>query len=204
MNYPSSDFLQKKLPAGSFDYCIQLWKEYPFKLVINKKRLTKNGDYRFDRRNKSHTITVNENLNPYAFLITYIHEVAHRSSYEIYGRKISPHGKEWKDEFKRLMEPMISINIFPVGVYSEVKRHMLNPKASSHSDHRMTKALAKYDIDEGTVHLDDIEMGKDFIFRKKVYKKLEKRRTRVVCEEIRSGRRYLISGSADVEPSGIS
>lgn len=199
MNYPSSDFLQKKLPPGSFDYCIHLWKEYPFKLIINKRRLTKNGDYRFDRRGKSHTITVNENLNPYAFLITYIHEVAHRSSFAIYGRNINPHGKEWKSEFIRLMNPLMTTSIFPESIMRELTRHMRNPKASSHSDHKLTKALAKYDLEDGTIHLDEIQIGDAFIFRSKTYTKIEKRRTRVVCEEVRSGRRYLISGSADVE-----
>ena len=43
-----------------------------------------------------HRISVNENLNPYAFLITLLHEVAHMTTWEKHRlrmRRCRPHGR---------------------------------------------------------------------------------------------------------------
>ena len=40
------------------------------------------------------------------FLFTYIHEVAHAAVYQRWGRKPEPHGKEWKQTFSALMQPL--------------------------------------------------------------------------------------------------
>ena len=47
------------------------------------------------------------NLNPYRFLMTLVHEVAHLVAFQKYGRAIKPHGKEWKFTFQTLMLPFI-------------------------------------------------------------------------------------------------
>ena len=45
-------------------------------IIVTKQRLTKHGDFRF-HPNKKPIITVNNSLNPYRFLITLLHELAH-------------------------------------------------------------------------------------------------------------------------------
>ena len=64
------------LPAASVAYCHQLWQHYQFRFIVAKPRRTRLGDFRV-LPNSQTQITVNANLNPYAFLITYVHEVAH-------------------------------------------------------------------------------------------------------------------------------
>jgi hypothetical protein len=53
-------------------------------------------------------ITVNVNLNPYNFLVTYLHEVAHLEVYRQYKRRQPPHGKAWKTHFRLLLIPVMS------------------------------------------------------------------------------------------------
>ena len=48
---------------------------------IKSERKTRHGDYR-QLPNNRHQITVNSNLNPYRFLITLIHEIAHFEAYK--------------------------------------------------------------------------------------------------------------------------
>ena len=68
-------------------------------IVVTKQRQTKHGDFRF-HPSKKPMITVNDSLNPYRFLITLLHEIAHfRVSLE-FGNRVKPHGVEWKRAFQ--------------------------------------------------------------------------------------------------------
>lgn len=82
-NFGSPGILEKYVPPASTDYCHQLLYRYGFRLKITRSRKTKLGDYRFLSVQKKHVITVNHDLNPFQFLITYIHEVAHLVTFEI-------------------------------------------------------------------------------------------------------------------------
>ncbi|MEQ8926509.1 MAG: SprT-like domain-containing protein [Fulvivirga sp.] len=190
--------LSKFMPEPAVNYCYELWAKHNFKLSIKKKRQTKLGDYKYNPKTKSHYITVNNDLNPYSFLITYIHEVAHLVTFQDYGRRAAPHGKEWKSVFKNLMLPLLNNNIFPDDVLRTLASYLKNPKASSCNDHALTKMLSKYDEKNG-VFLEEIPTGKVFKLGNRTFKKESLRRTRFVCEEIPTGRKYLISKSALVE-----
>lgn len=190
---------ERHVPAGAVDYCLGLWKELGFGLKITPNRKSKYGDYRYDPSTDKHSISVNGGLNPYAFLVTYIHEVAHKTNFDLHHNKVDPHGKEWKHQFKKLMIPMLREDIFPMDVLDPLAVHMKNPKATSVSDPYLFKALRNYDQNSSDVYLSEIEIGQKFLFRQKVYRKLEQRRTRILCEHSESGKQYLISGTAPVQ-----
>ncbi|MFY0653253.1 MAG: transcription elongation protein SprT [Cyclobacteriaceae bacterium] len=194
------DLFEKHVPSTAVDYCYQLWLSFDFNLRITKKRNSKLGDYKFDPATTQHSISVNHNLNKYSFLITYIHEVAHLTTKEKYPRKVSPHGREWKNEFRKLMLPILNDKIFPDGLLRALASHMRNPKASSTSDKLLYKALMEYDENNGAILLAELEIGSTFLFNKRIYKKLEKRRTRSLCVEMKSNKKYLVSETASVKP----
>lgn len=192
--------LKKYLPEPSIKYCYDLWQQNPFQFKITRKRNTKLGDYRYISSQKHHVISVNHNLNPYSFLITYIHEVAHLFAFIKYGRKIAPHGTEWKHTFQQLLYPVLNEMVFPTDVLSVLKKHMINPHASSQSDMNLALVLKKYDDNYGFLTpLADVSMGVTFIFNKRLYEKEHTRRTRAVCKELATGRKFLISEVAMVE-----
>lgn len=194
---PKAVFYQY-FPAPAVEYCFDLWLLHKFHFKIPKKRQTRLGDYRFDPATRLHTITVNADLNPFSFLVTYLHEVAHLNTQMKYGNRVDPHGKEWKNEFIAIAKPMLSTQIFPSFVLDALKKYFINPKASSCSDHELQKALQWFDEEGNHLYLGDIQPGKLFQFNDRKFLKEEVRRTRILCKEIATGKKYLISKMAKV------
>lgn len=95
---------------------------------------------------------------------------------------------------------MLREDVFPMDILAPLARHMKNPKATSVSDPELFKALRNHDKSNNGTYLSEIEVGQKFLFRQKIYRKLEHRRTRVLCEHSDTGKQYLISGSAPVSP----
>lgn len=191
------DILSKFVPKQALDYIILLLQQEPVYLKITRQRKTKHGDFKagIGRQN---TITVNHNLNKYAFLITFLHEMAHLKVYKKYIRKRKPHGKEWKEEFKELMKPMLETHVFPEEIHDLFVAHMKNPKASTSSDIALVKALRIYDFPTNTLTLDDLEIGDLFTIHGKKFKLGEKRRTRFMCKELNTNKLYTINQLAEV------
>ena len=189
--------LVEHVPRNAVHYCLDLWSAIPFHFKVTKTRNTKLGDYRYDHRNKSHSISVNFDLNNYSFLITYIHEFAHLLTNERHGRQVAPHGKQWKGCFRELMEPVLTDLIFPTELLKPLTKHMRNPKASTYADSNLVAALRNYDhADVGLVTLGELNEGDIFEFNNRMYKRLDLRRTRILCQESGSRKRYLISKMA--------
>ena len=190
---------EKYFPKAAVFYTYQLWQKYRFQFKITRHRKTKLGDYRFDPRKKKHYVTVNHNLNTYAFLITYIHEVAHLVAFLNHKSKIAPHGEEWKETFRDLMKPVMNLQVFPTELYSSLLNHMINPKATVYADSTLMRILRTFDPQSSKIHLEDIEIGSHFMFKERIFEKKLLRRTRVLCKELSSGKKYLISKMAMVD-----
>lgn len=157
------------------------------------------GDYRYDRKTGKHTITINNDLNPYSFLITYLHEVAHLVTFNEHGHRVQPHGVEWKDNFIKTLQPTLNETTFPKEVLNILKKHLNSPKASSCSDPVLYQILKKYDLNSDDIFLHEVPKGATFLFNEKAYIKQETRRTRVLCTEKATGKKYLISKVAAVK-----
>ena len=84
----------KHIPENAINLVQSLIEYHSINLKIVNQRQTKHGDFR-QLANGKFQITINNNLNPFQFLLTLIHEIAHHTTFEKYGR-IRPHGKEWK------------------------------------------------------------------------------------------------------------
>lgn len=198
--YRNLQILQQYLPEGTAEQAYAWIQQYRFRLRISRSRQTRFGDYQPPiKPGDIHRISVNHDLNPYAFLITFTHEVAHLITFEKYKDRVAPHGKEWKEEFSLLLQVFFNRSIFPQDVEDALKNYVLNPKASSCSDHALYRALKKYDT-KPVIHLE--ELPKDSIFqlgKNGIFKKGIKRRTRYLCMHLKSKRMYLISGIAEVK-----
>ena len=77
------------LPDAALEACHALIQRHRVVLKIVKKRVTRHGDYRI-LADGSHRITINASENPYRFMLTLVHEVAHLVAFEKYGRTIKP------------------------------------------------------------------------------------------------------------------
>ena len=189
------------VPEGT-EYIIAEWIiKNPVKLIISKERRSKLGDFRYNyNKKKLNSISINGSLNKYSFLITLTHEFAHAEAFNNYGRKIKPHGIEWKNHYKELMSVYFEKEIFPEDIHQVLKSHMKNPKASSHSDLKLVKVLNKYDNyqDNNKMYLEDLNEGDIFATGNKIFTKGIKRRTRFICTENTTKRNYLVSALAEV------
>lgn len=191
--------LIKYLPPDTVEPLAALIIELKVHLRVSKQRSTKLGDYRHPHGNQGHRISVNHNLNQYAFFITLVHEIAHLLTWNRYQNLVDPHGREWKAFFQNLMVPFLGKGIFPEDVEHAMSRYLKNPAASSCSDPHLFKVLSRYD-EHPVIHLDDIPAGAKFgLSNGMIFIKGEKRRTRYRCIEQRSGRAYFVSGIAEVE-----
>jgi hypothetical protein len=177
-----------------------LIKENAVHLKIVNERVTRHGDYR-RLENGQHQITVNATLNKYRFLITLVHEIAHLVAFEKYGRRIKPHGLEWKRTFQYMMLPFIRPEIFPSGLLPLLARHFRNPKASSSTDAQLYIALKKFNEQQSDKsYVFELPMGSIFrLYNGKLFRKGNRRTKRYECVEVSSGKVYLFQPNAEVE-----
>ncbi|NNF85582.1 MAG: sprT domain-containing protein [Winogradskyella sp.] len=191
--------LDQYIPSKAIPLVKQLLISDHLTIKIKTERKTRHGDYR-KLPNGKHQITVNSNLNPYRFLITLIHEIAHLEAYKIHGHSIKPHGKEWKQTFQHLMLPFLNPEIFPEDLLPILANHFKNPKASSDTDVQLALALKAFDDSQDRTFVFEVPLGCSFkLYNGKIFKKGNKRRKRYECFEIKSGRTYLFNPNAEVE-----
>ena len=195
--------LEEYLPEIVVKPVADLIVKYNIHFRISRSRRTKLGDYRPPINQPYHKISVNHDLNQYAFLITFIHEVAHLIVFEKYKTRVSsPHGAEWKREYRDLMQTFINLKVFPKDVEKEVSRSIINSKASSTAEIELTRILRSYDENkkEGVTHLEDLPEGSTFVIKTgRRFKKGTKRRVRFMCQNIDNQRWYLFHPLTEVK-----
>jgi len=195
------ELLDKYLPAETSDVISEWISMYNIHLRITKNRTTKHGDYYPPVKSQYHRITVNHDLNKYAFLVTLVHEVAHLRVWELYKNKVKPHGREWKMEFRNLMIPFLNRGVFPGDVNDALEKYLINAKASTSSDLDLSRALGKYDAINSKIVLENIPSQTVFRLRNgKTYRKGDRLRKRYRCMCLNNNRIYLINPLVEVIP----
>jgi len=169
-------------------------------IKITKKRKTKHGDFR-RYTNGTSLITVNNKSNPYSFLITLLHELAHFKVLQLYPYKVKPHGLEWKSIYREILIPFLNPDIFPEPICGLLANHMKNPKASTDRDFKLIIALRQFDPSSSKTSIYQLKDGKHFALENdRVFIKLKKRRTLFECREKSTGKIYLFSPQSEVKP----
>lgn len=184
-------------PKAAESSILKMTAEHSVILHLARPRQSKWGDFKA-MKNGSGTpsISVNSNLNPAAFLITFVHEWAHYVVWKKYN-STKAHGLEWKTAFVELIQPFLNESCFAPDLLPIVKTYFNNPSAAISSAPQLYHALTPASSDQ--VPVQEIRLGGHFSFRGKVYKRLEKRRTRFKCELVGQKRIYLFSQNALVE-----
>lgn len=194
--------LQSYLPEGSFTEVLHYLQLHKVHLTISRKRQTILGDYRHAVNEKTHRISVNGNLNKYAFLITLLHELAHLFTFEKYGHRVYAHGNEWKSEFSKILSKFLQHKVFPADIEKALLSTLQNPAASSCGDEKLLRVLHQYDEKkEGVILVESLAEGALFKVKdEQIFRKGEKIRKRYKCIEVSTGKLYLFSAVYEVRP----
>ncbi len=187
------EILAKYLPKAVVDPVFAWVVRYQIHLKITPSRATKLGDYRPPGNKQTyHRITINHDLNQYAFFITFVHELAHLLTHKQYTRMVQAHGKEWKANYRNLMKPFLEKNVFPPDLQRTVYQHLRNIKASSQADVELTRTLMLFDEDKQETLIEDLQPGDRFLFRNnRKFQVVEKLRKRYKCVELANQRVFL-------------
>jgi len=179
---------------------IAKWIDYfQCEFKISRNRATKLGDYRHPFKDAGHKISVNNDLNRYAFLVTTVHEFAHLLTWNEYKNKVKPHGQEWKNNFKRMMSPFLEQSVFPEDIHRAILIYLSNPSASSCTDLQLSRALKRYDQAYNSSRLEEIPLNTVFTIKDgRKFRKGERLRKRYRCLCLDNGNIYLFNPLAEV------
>lgn len=206
----TKQLLSPYLPKPALERILRWFARNPVTLVITKDRSSKSGDYRAPRRSQPARIGINRSLNQYEFLITLVHEMAHHSAWlaeqnkkkfflPIKRSNYKPHGKAWKNCFRRMMQPYLTRRIFPADILLFLKTYLENPRAATSADLELRLILKKYDEPDGSEFVADLPY--DAVFRLpggRKFRKKEKLRKRFRCIRMDTNQVYLFSPAAEV------
>ncbi len=195
------DALKDYIPEGTFERVSTFLHQYHIHLTITRQRTTVLGDYRNAVQGKNHRISVNGNLNKYAFLYTLIHEIAHLLVFDRYGHRVASHGKEWKAQFSMLLKDFLEENVFPADIREAVGRSLRNPAATSCAEDDLLRVFRNHDPHKKNVlFVEEVEEGKLFALRDgRIFKRGERVRKRYKCTELSTGKEYLFSPVYEVK-----
>jgi SprT protein len=197
------DYLRRFIPEPAVMKVLEYLNQYKVHLTITRERKTVLGDYRHATQYQAHRISVNGTLNPYAFLITLVHELAHLVTFTQYGNRVQSHGKEWKTLYAVLLSEFLKEKIFPSDIQQAILKSLHDLPASSCADEGLMRVLRKYDRNnDGMVLVEDLSEGQLFdIGEGRIFKKGKKLRKRYQCLEIKTGKMYLFSPIYEVKVS---
>ncbi len=197
--------LRRFIPPAAVEIMADWVLRYNFDLRITEPRASKFGDYTSPSKHQRHRISINHNLNPYAFLITLVHEVAHLATFDKYAiivHRIKPHGIEWKGEFQRLIQPFLHDGVFPPDVLHALRNYMENPAASSCTDVHLQRVLRRHNQHPSAeVHLEELPYKSLFKTNsQRLFEKGTRQRVRFLCTELSTRRQYLFHPLTEVMP----
>jgi len=187
------------IPVAAKEKLGDLLQQEPVLIKVVKRRRTKHGDYR-KLPSGLIQITINESENPFRFLITLLHEIAHHLAFQDHGFRIAPHGREWKNTFSRIAQPFLIPSIFPSPLLEVLQHHLKNPKASSDTDIQLGLALKSFDPSTHKKAIFELPVKAKFKLENgRVFQKGIKQRKRYLCTELSSGKAYLFQPTAEVD-----
>ena len=208
----TTDVFRSFIPDQSIDYILHWFLENKVRLRISLSRSSKTGDYRPSHQNLPPRISVNNNLNPFDFLITLVHEMAHHAVWRTFAMtnheasprmhrrfRPKPHGQEWQYQFHQLMIPLMNTSVFPPDVLYMVEKYFTDLCVSRRYGMNLTRVLKKYDKPDGKEFVENIPF--DAVFRLpdgRLFRRKEKVRKRFRCICMNNNRIYLFSPLAQV------
>lgn len=194
--------LRNHLPEQAVGWVYEYLERYKVHFHITRERRSKLGDYRWPQpRHPFHEMSVNGDLPKLMFLWVFLHEAAHLETHLKY-RSVQPHGHEWQYEYVRLIAD--HRDCFPDEVRPMLDRYVARVPLQRSLGREIEETLRRHGSDiQGVADLclDDLPAGSRFRLKTKpevLFESIERRRTRWLCRDVDSGRKYAVAGRAEV------
>ena len=202
MNLQHKQILLQYFPEEAIEQVSSLLNKHAVQLKITRERVSKLGDYRPPAQHHGHRITVNGNLGKYLLYLVFLHEMAHLLIWNKYGRSVSPHGPQWKQEFGSMLRQAVYMGYIPENLKVPVEAFAAKVKATFAADPVLWKCLKSMDERLAReITVEDVPV--ETLFRAtngRLFKKEEKLRKRYRCFCLNNNRRYLFHPMAVIEP----
>lgn len=188
--------LEKYLPQNTLQYLKAWFSDYYIHIKVTRNRDSKLGDYR-KLPDNSHEITINSTLVPQLFFFVLTHELAHLIAFEKYGRRISPHGSEWKETFRQML--LQSIEVYEENLRPIIVKFSKSPKANFMSSTELVKYFHIEKQDDKLQFIQELQKGEYFIYRREKYLLEGLIKKNYLCKNLATGRKYSFKPLARVE-----
>lgn len=183
------------LPEGAIYFLKQWFGNHFIHIRITRNRNSKLGDYR-KLADGSHEISINCTLEPELFFFVLTHELAHLLAFEKFGRKIPPHGTEWKHTYREML--LESLSVYSEELKPIIAKFSRSPKANFMASPELVRYFRADNKDSGNVFVESIHPGEDFLYKGQPYKMLGRRKMNYLCRNSSTGRDYIFKPLAEV------
>ena len=191
------------MPEKALDEVVVLLQKYPIHLGLMAPRSRVFGDYRAPQNVREfHKITVNGDLNKFAFLMTFLHEYAHLLVFVNHGPRAQAHGNEWKTYFRQILHHFISLEIFPDDIRLALQNHMKKVPATTASDPQMMRVLERYNTrksPENEMTVEQLPAKARFKYNGEIFEKGERLRKNFTCIRLSDGVKFRFNPVAKVQ-----
>ncbi|MDQ1098162.1 MULTISPECIES: SprT-like domain-containing protein [Chryseobacterium] len=188
--------LEKYLPPNTLQY-LKIWfSDYYIHIKITRDRHSKLGDYR-KLPDRSHEITINSTLAPQLFFFVLTHELAHLIAFEKYGRRIYPHGPEWKDTFRKML--LESLEVYEQDLRPIITRFSKSPKANFMSSPELVRYFHIGREEDDLQFMEELKKGDSFMYRNEKYLLEGLIKKNYLCRNLVTGRQYSFKPLARVK-----
>ena len=188
--------LEKYLPQNTLDHLRNWFSDHSIHIKITRNRNSKLGDYR-KLRDLSHEITINSTLQPQLFFFVLTHELAHLIAFEKFGRRISPHGNEWKETFRKML--LESIEVYEDDLKPIIFKFSKSPKANFMASPDLVKYFHIENHEDDEIYIESLTKGDHFTYRNEKYLLEGLIKKNYLCVNLVTGRKYSFKPLARVK-----
>ncbi|WP_159472549.1 SprT-like domain-containing protein [Chryseobacterium sp. 18068] len=188
--------LEKYLPQNTLFYLRKWFSNHYIHIKVTKNRNSKLGDYR-KLRDNSHEITINSTLAPQLFFFVLTHELAHLIAFEKFGRRIAPHGNEWKHTFREML--LESTDAYEEDLKPIIIKFSRSPKANFMASPDLVKYFHIENQNDDEVFIEKLSKGENFIYQDQKYLLEGLIKKNYLCMNLATGRKYSFKPLARVK-----
>lgn len=188
--------LEKYLPQNTLLYLRNWFSDYSIHIKVTRNRNSKLGDYR-KLRDNSHEISINSTLAPQLFFFVLTHELAHLIAFEKFGRRIAPHGNEWKHTFREML--LESADVYDEDLKPIITKFSRSPKANFMASPDLVKYFHIDNQNDDEVFIEKLNKGENFIYREQKYLLEGLIKKNYLCMNLATGRKYSFKPLAKVK-----